>query len=148
MTDFAPSDASERQALARHHLRLGFGALTLFVAIGLVLETILGLRVPWYVDDAHATRRTMLTLAHAHGALLSLVHVAFALTASSSACRTIPSRTTSRALFAALVLVPAGFFGGGWVIHDGDPGVAIFLVPIGGVALLAGLLGTLRALRA
>jgi hypothetical protein len=147
MTVSATSGASEREGLARRHLRLGFGGLALFVLVGLALETILGLRAPWYVDDAHATRRLMLTLGHAHGALLSLVHVAFALTTASPVCRVMPSRATSRALVVALVLVPLGFLGGGSVIHDGDPGLPIVLVPIGGVALFAGLLGTLRALR-
>jgi hypothetical protein len=147
MTVPATSGAPEREVLALRHLRVGFGALALFVAIGLALETVLGLRLPWYVDDAHATRRLMLTLGHAHGALLSLVNVAFGLTTASPLCRTTPSRASSRALLAATVLVPVGFLGGGWVIHDGDPGLPIFLVPLGGVALLGALLGTLRALR-
>jgi hypothetical protein len=36
------------------------------------------------------------------------------------------------------VLVPAGFLLGGLVIHDGDPGVGVFLVPVGAFALLYG----------
>lgn len=147
MNVLATSDASEREILARRHLRIGFGGLALFVVVGLALEAMLGLRALWYVDDAHATRRLMLTLGHAHGALVSLVNVAFGLATGSAACRVAPSRASSTALIAATVLVPIGFLGGGIVIHDGDPGVPIFLVPIGGVALFGGMLGMFRALR-
>ncbi len=42
----------------------------------------------------------------------------------------------SKALYAASVLLPGGFFAGGVVIYDGDPGLGIVLVPIGAFALV------------
>jgi hypothetical protein len=35
----------------------------------------------------------------------------------------------------AAVLLPAGFFLGGIVIYDGDPGLGVWLVPIGAALL-------------
>ncbi|NIM42421.1 MAG: hypothetical protein GTN84_14720, partial [Hydrogenophaga sp.] len=54
----------------------------------------------------------------------------------SPACRTI----TSRCLYAAAILLPAGFFLGGLFIHDGDPGLGVLLVPPAALMLLLGVL--------
>lgn len=62
------------------HERLGWTWIAVFGAIGLVLETLHGLKVPLYVDPDAGPRRLLWTLAHAHGVLLGLVHVGFAAT--------------------------------------------------------------------
>lgn len=122
--------------LARHHLRLGWWCLALFIGLGLTLESLLGLRVPWYVDAANETRRLMLRLGHAHGTLLALVNIAFGLTlASSAGPRAVPT-WASRALSLAAIAVPLGFLGGGVVFYESDPGLAIVLVPFGALAAL------------
>ncbi len=77
----------------------------------------------------------MWTLAHAHGVLLSLVHLAFAFTARDLT-DTAHRRLASRCLIAASVLLPGGFFLGGITIYSGDPGLGVLLVPVGGVLLL------------
>ena len=87
----------------------------------------------------------MWTLAHAHGTLLGLVHIAFA--ASIAAVPTLPAdaqRTAARFLNAATILLPGGFFLGGIRFYEGDPGVGVALVPIGAVLLI---LATLRLAR-
>ena len=48
------------------------------------------------------------------------------------------ARSASRALQWGAVLVPAGFLLGGLVIHDGDPGLGVMLVPVGALLLLYG----------
>ena len=67
-------------ALAWRHLRIGWWALLLFLTIGIVLEGLHGFKIGWYLNVSNETRRLMLTLAHAHGVLLALVNVVFALT--------------------------------------------------------------------
>ena len=74
------SDASQR---AVQHARLGWWLLLLFLSLGLILEGLHGFKVRWYLDVSNELRRLMLTLAHAHGTLLALVHIAFAFTLRS-----------------------------------------------------------------
>ena len=51
----------------RRHLRFGWWSLLCFLTLGIVLESLHGFKVGWYLDAAHSTRRLMWTLAHAHG---------------------------------------------------------------------------------
>lgn len=137
--DPKPAPASWAQAAATRHFRFGWWALFVFVTLGLVLEALNGLRVPWYLDVAAHTRRHMLTLAHAHGTLLALVNLAFAATLGSpNGERLGDAKVPSMCLLGAGVLLPAGFFAGGLVIYDGDPGIGIALVPVGALMLIAG----------
>jgi hypothetical protein len=121
----------------RLHLRFGWWSLLLFLFLGLVLETLHGFKVGWYLDVSNTTRRLMWTLAHAHGTLTAFVHLVFAL-----ALHTLPVaagrwlRFASACLIASSILLPGGFFLGGIVIYAGDPGVGILLTPIGGVLLM------------
>ena len=62
----------------RRHLRFGWWSLLGFLILGLALELLRGFKVGLYLDVPNETRRLMWTLAHAHGALLGLVHIAFA----------------------------------------------------------------------
>lgn len=119
------------------HQRLGWTALTLFVAGGLVLEALHGLKIAGYLDPAHATRRELWTLAHAHGALIALVNLLFAAFATQHKAWQ-GAELASRLLLAALVLIPLGFFLGGAMPGATDPGIGIWLVPPGGLALLVG----------
>lgn len=85
----------------------------------------------------------MWTLAHAHGVLLALLQIAFAasLHVLGAQLEAEPEGLglASRALGAAMVLMPLGFFLGGLRIYGGDPSLGVFLVPIGAVALLVAL---------
>jgi hypothetical protein len=122
--------------LSSRHLRFGWWCLLVFLSMGLVLEALHGFKVDLYLNVANETRRLMWTLAHAHGTLLSLVNIAFGLTLAAR--RAAPSRGSfaSRALIAATILLPGGFFLGGLVIYGGDPGLGVLLVPIAGALLL------------
>lgn len=124
-------------SLARRHARLGWWTLLVFVSLGVVLESLHGFKVGWYLDIDNSTRRFMFRLAHAHGALMALMHIAFAATVpllESSEGRRV--RTASTLLTAGALLVPAGFFAGGFGIHGADPGYGVLLVPFGAVCLV------------
>ena len=122
---------------ARRHLVFGWWSLLTFLLLGIVLEYFLGFRVDWYVNVASETRRLMFRLAHAHGTLLSLVHIAFGLTvAVVDPPENRARRVASGCLFAASCLVPGGFLLGGAVTFDADPGPGILLLPVGAVLLV------------
>jgi len=129
-----------------HHLRLGWWGLFAFALLGLALEAMHGLKLGAYLDVGNETRRLMWRLAHAHGVLLSLVHIAFASSlslaqqAGSRGPRGRAAGWASRGLLLASLLIPIGFLLGGATIHGGDPGLGIALVPVGAFALLAALL--------
>ena len=128
-------------AVVRRHLRFGWWALFVYLALGLVLEALHGMKVTAYLGVANETRRLMWTLAHAHGTLLALLNLAFAFTV-----RSLPTLSgdawalASVCLRSAAVLLPAGFFLGGVYFYSGDPGLGIVLVPLGGLLLLAAVL--------
>jgi hypothetical protein len=122
---------------ATRHLRFGWWSLLIYLALGFGLEVLQGFKIGWYLDVGNESRRLMFTLAHAHGTLLALVNIAAGLTA-----RTLTNlefaRSASVGLMGSAVLLPAGFFLGGWSIHGGDPGVGVILVPCGALLLLYG----------
>lgn len=127
-------------------LRFGWWALLAYLSLGITLEILHGLKVSWYLDVGRETRRLMFTLAHAHGTLLALVNIAAGLTLKAS-----PSIDAGRAagsLIWAAVLLPLGFFLGGVVTHDGDPGLGILLVPIGAALLVFAVLQIARKITA
>jgi hypothetical protein len=121
----------------RRHLRVGWWSLFWFGAAGLLLEALHGFKVSAYLDAANDARRLTWTLAHAHGTLLGLVHVLFALS-----LRAFPEfaegqrRLVSLALIWATALLPGGFLLGGVFVYGGDPGLGVLLVPFGAVLLL------------
>jgi hypothetical protein len=79
----------------------------------------------------------MFTLAHTHGTLLALVNIASGASAKIFGANLLPDRAASAVRLAA-ILMPLGFLLGGIVIHDGDPGLGVLLVPIGGFLLAYG----------
>lgn len=130
----SPDDAAR---LARRHLRVGWWALLVFLCLGAVLESLHGFKVQLYLAVTNETRRLLWTLAHAHGTLLALLNIAFALSLASLPGLGATARSlASRFLVAATVLLPAGFFLGGAVVHEGDPGLGVLLVPPAALFLL------------
>lgn len=142
-----PASTHDLTLLGRRHLRLGWWALFVFLSLGLVLEALHGFKVGFYLDAGNEARRLTLRLAHAHGALLGVVHVLFGLTLAS---RFAPDRRSaeraSPCLSAALVLLPGGFLLGGLFVRGGDPGPLVLLAPLGGVLFFVGVLFVARGL--
>ncbi|HKP60731.1 MAG TPA: hypothetical protein VJV78_28580 [Polyangiales bacterium] len=140
MTEDVARETPQSPPLIRTHLRFGWLGLSLFVVLGIALEGLHAFKSSAYLGVGQETRRLMWTLAHAHGVGLSLVHLGFV--ASLRALRD-PGQAlllrASHALRWATVLIPGGFFLGGVVTYEGDPGVAVFLVPIGALVLVISL---------
>ena len=128
-----------RRALARRHYLFGWIGLLVFLSLGSVLEALHGFKVGAYLDLAHRVRREMWTLAHAHGTLLALVQVAFAVGVQAFGRWTAARlKVASHLLLDAAVLIPLGFFLGGIGHGEGDPSIGILLVPLGALALFVG----------
>lgn len=138
--------AGRDDGLVRRHLAWGWWSLAVFTTLGLVLEAAHGLKLGWYVDLTSATRRLAFTLAHAHGTLLGVVHIAFALTLGKVALSPVAAARASFALRAVTVLLPLGFLLGGVAFYAGDPGLAIALVPPSGALLVIALVIVARAI--
>jgi hypothetical protein len=127
--------------LSRRHVRFGWWALFTFLLLGVVLDSLHGLKVGWYLEVANSARRLSWTLAHAHGTLLAVVNVIFGVTLDRAPAFSARSRqVASRCLLGATVIMPAGFLIGGLLPLDGDPGWGIFLVPVGGGLLAVSVL--------
>src|SRR3954470_16309016 len=103
-----------RRRLARRHHLVGWWALLAFLTLGIVLETLHGFKADLYLDPANRVRRLMWTLAHAHGTLLAVVNIAFALGLTGFGTWSERGlKLASVFLLDALVLLPLGFFLGG-----------------------------------
>jgi len=134
------SEADPVAALRRRHVRWGWWTLLLFLSLGIALEAMHGFKVSWFLAADNETRRLLLRLAHTHGTLLGLVHLGFAFTLTTAELDARLAGYASAALRGATLLLPGGFLLGGWVIHAGDPGRAIVLVPIGALLLFVAVL--------
>jgi len=132
----SPAEAHDLHGAARRHLVAGWWAVLLFLTLGTVLEILHGYKVSWYLDVGNSTRRLMWTLAHAHGTLLGVLNIVFSLTVRNLPWTGRSPNVASVALLGATLLLPGGFFLGGIVTYDGDPGLGILLVPVGALALL------------
>lgn len=144
----APKPRSDPHGEAARHLTFGWWCLLVFLVLGLGLEAFHGFKLGFYLDVGNETRRLMWRLAHAHGTLLGLLHIAFALTLPHLPEMSERRRVlASRCLYAGAISLPLGFFLGGAFAFEGDPGLAIVLVPIGAALLVLGVLLTARATR-
>jgi hypothetical protein len=125
-----------RRAIAwRHHL-IGWCALLLFLSLGAFLEFLHGFKLGFYLDPDNRLRRELWTLAHAHGTLLGLINVGFAVGVTQFGTWTSGRlKLTSFFLLDAAILIPLGFFLGGVAPSEGDPWLGIVLVPVGALLL-------------
>lgn len=143
------SDQSPRgnvTATVRLHVGFVWWSLLAFLCAGICLEALHAFKIGWYLEEDFETRRLMWTLGHAHGTLLALVHGMFAFTLHLLGLNmTGARRMASPCLIGASVLLPGGFFLGGIFIYGGDPGIGVWLVPLGAVLLLAAVLMTATA---
>ena len=127
----------------KRHLTFGWWSLLLFLVLGAALETLHGFKIGAYLDVGNEARRLMWTLAHAHGTLIALVHIGFAITVRAVPFENVDRlRLTSNSLLFSSVLLPGGFFAGGIALQDGDPGVLSLAVPLGALLLFQGVLLT------
>ena len=132
------SNTATRNTLRLRHMRIGWWGLFAFAIVGTALEAMHGFKIGWYLDVGEETRRLVLRLGHAHGTLLSLVHIAFAASLGSlhpTRSLTIPSTL----LTTSWIAIPCGFLASGVITYEGDPGLPIFAVPVGALGLIIAL---------
>ena len=129
---------------ATSNLKFGWIALAFFISVGLFLESLHLFKAPFYFE--HDLRRELWVLGHAHGALIAILNVVFALTALRY--EAVWSRLDSRLWVLAGVLTPAGFLLGGMTASEVDPSLWIVLTPVGAAcALVASIRAGLALLR-
>ena len=138
--------SSDPQRLVTRHLRAGWWGLAVFVVLGAVLELLHAIKSPVYLDAGRETTRLLLRLAHAHGTLLSVVNIVYALTVHARPAAARP--VASASLVASLVMIPGGFLLGGAWARGGDPGLGVLLLPAGAVLLLVASFVVARAVAA
>ncbi|MDH5493587.1 MAG: hypothetical protein OEY14_16655 [Myxococcales bacterium] len=126
----------------RRCARFGFTSLLVWALFGLALEAAHGLKLTAYLDDPLS--RLLLTLAHAHGALLALVVLAYGALGAERLGLEAARRVGGRLRWGAFLL-PLGFASSALWHPEGDPGPTIVLVPLGAVLLLVALAETARA---
>jgi hypothetical protein len=112
-------------------LRQGWASIALWMSVGLLLEGLLGYKIPAYLNDPQ--RRELFRLAHTHGTLLGILLVVAALVLQRGAA--VP-KAAHAALRIGAVLMPAGFLVAGIWHSEGDPGLAIWLVPPGALLVI------------
>jgi hypothetical protein len=128
--------SEQADRLMRRHLSAGWWALGCYLLLGVVLEGFHATKAGLYLDVGNETRRLLFRLAHAHGTLLAIVNILYAL--SIRALPSAASPLASGSLLVALLLMPAGFLLGGIWAQGGDPGLGAVLIPAGALALVLG----------
>ena len=114
-------------------LRQGWISVACWMVVGLLLEGLLGYKAPGYLGDPQ--RRELFRLAHSHGVLLGVILIIAALTAERYG---LPPRLAQLALRIGAVMMPVGFLLAGVWHPEGDPGLAIWMVPPGALLVIFG----------
>lgn len=111
-----------------------WASIALWMSFGLLLESFIGYRIPSYMNDE--LRRELFRLAHSHGALLNIILL---LAAICVRLEMVPaSKLALWPLRIGVVLMPVGFLLGGIWHTESEPGLGIFLAPLGGVLMIFG----------
>lgn len=120
------------------HTRFAVTMLFVALAFGIVLETLHAFKAVAYLMDP--VRREFWSLAHFHGVGLGLVNLVYISWAERSSVGGTglwnSTRSASTSLMAGSVLLPLGFLLGGIGHYGSDPGLGIFLAPVGAALIL------------
>src|ERR1044071_5354614 len=98
-------DRKQSVAWIKPMLFQGWVSVAVWMTVGLLLEGLLGYKIPAYLNDAQ--RRELFRLAHAHGTLLGLILIVAALCADRFGVEL--ARPPRLALRLGAGLMPAGF---------------------------------------
>jgi ABC-type multidrug transport system permease subunit len=112
-----------------------FGFL-FWMSMGLLFEGLIGFRAPVYLQDP--VRRELFRLAHAHGTLLCVMLLIINLYLVKGLVS--PPKLAIRALQAGTIIMPLGFLLGGAWHYESDPGLLIFLAPVGALLVIFGVM--------
>ncbi len=128
-----PSSSARADRSGRMMLQ-GWASIAVWMAFGLLLEGLLGFKSPPYLDDLQ--RRELFRLAHTHGTFLGVVLVVAALCGRRAAGAA--PQAARLALRIGSLVMPLGFLLAGVWHPEGDPGLAIWLVPPGALLVIFG----------
>lgn len=115
------------------HTRFAVTMLFVALAFGIVLETLHAFKAVAYLMDP--VRREFWSLAHFHGVGLALVNLVYISWAERSDFG-VRTHSASMSLMVGSVLLPLGFLLGGIGHYGSDPGLGIFLAPVGAALIL------------
>lgn len=116
------------------HKKFGWTFLAVSLLFGTTLEALLAFKSAPYLLDP--IRRELWSLAHFHGATLSLANLVYIRFASEPRMSENLRRSASNALVIGSLCMPAGFFLGGLSHPEGDPGFGILLSPFGAMLIV------------
>ncbi|GJM09726.1 MAG: hypothetical protein DHS20C11_20020 [Lysobacteraceae bacterium] len=117
---------------ATSNLKFGWLALAFFISVGLFLESLHLFKTPFYFE--HDLRRELWVLGHAHGALMAILNIVYALTALRY--EAVGNKLDSWLWLLAGLFIPAGFLLGGVTASEVDPALWIVLTPMGALCAL------------
>ncbi|MEP6847452.1 MAG: hypothetical protein ABI999_01260 [Acidobacteriota bacterium] len=116
--------------------RQGWIGVAFWISFGLLIEGLIGFRSPSYLSDP--VRRELFRLAHTHGTVLSILLLIALIYLAKNFIT--PPTAAIWSLRIGTVLMPAGFLLGGIWHYESDPGVMIFLAPLGGLMVIFGVI--------
>lgn len=130
--------------LVRQHLCWGWWLLALFVAVGVVLDAMHGLKVDAFLNVSRSGERACLSLAHGLGTSLALLHLLYAATrhwlGTGGREKGGRGQLGSACLKSASLLIPAAFAlaaaAGSWTIAVSlaMPGAALLIMALAPLA--------------
>ena len=116
--------------------RQGWIGIAFWMSFGLLIEGLIGFRSPVYLQDP--VRRELFRLAHTHGTVLSILLLIVVLYLAKNFIA--PPLAALWSLRIGTVLMPVGFLLGGIWHYESDPGVLVFLAPVGGLMIIFGVI--------
>jgi len=116
--------------------RQGWIGIAFWMSFGLLVEGLIGFRTPVYLQDP--VRRELFRLAHTHGTVLSMLLLIVVLYLAKNLIA--PPLAALWSLRIGTILMPVGFFLGGIWHYESDPGVFVFLAPVGGLMIIFGVI--------
>jgi hypothetical protein len=143
-TTNSQGDSLHRAVWARQAMFQAWLSIAIWMGFGLLLEGFLGYKVPIYLQDQQ--RRELFRLAHTHGTFLGLVLLAAAVVIQR--LNISPPRAARVAIRLGTGLMPLGFLVAGVWHSEGDPGMAIWLVPPAALLVIFGVVALALASRA
>ena len=116
--------------------RQGWIGIAFWMSFGLLVEGLIGFRAPVYLQDP--VRRELFRLAHTHGTVLSMLLLIVVLYLAKNFI--VPPLAALWSLRIGTLLMPVGFLLGGLWHYESDPGVLVFLAPVGGLMIIFGVI--------
>jgi hypothetical protein len=134
---------SEKTDISASVAKQAWFSLAFWMTAGLLLEGLIAFRTPAYLQDP--VRREMFRLAHAHGTVLNILMLVAGLYLAKGLIA--PPTLALWSLRLGVVAMPLGFLLGGVWHYESDPGLGVFLAPVGGLMIIFGVIAAAMSSR-